>query len=148
MTIDLKHAEALMERMQALGIAELEVGRGTDRYRIVRQTATVTPLTVQARSEPGSAAASIHTPAKATATQTVTSSMHGVFYRAAGPDQPPFVEEGTSVHEGQTLYILEVMKTLSRIGSEFAGKIAAILVEDGQSVEPGTPLFTVESTDA
>jgi acetyl-CoA carboxylase biotin carboxyl carrier protein len=72
------------------------------------------------------------------------SPMVGTFYRAPSPGAPSFVEVGQSVTKGQTLCIIEAMKLLNEIESDVAGTIKAILVENGQPVEYGQPLFVIE----
>lgn len=74
----------------------------------------------------------------------VTSPMVGTFYRAASPEASPFVDIGTVVKSGQALCIIEAMKLMNEVESEFSGKIVSILVENGQPVEYGEPLFHVE----
>ena len=76
--------------------------------------------------------------------QIVTSPFVGTFYRTPAPEQPPFVELGTSVRKGQVLCIVEAMKLMNEIEAEVAGKIAEIFVESGQTVEFGQPLFRIE----
>jgi acetyl-CoA carboxylase biotin carboxyl carrier protein len=75
---------------------------------------------------------------------TVTSPMVGTAYRAAEPGAPPFIEIGSKVTAGQTLLIIEAMKTMNQIPSPRAGTVIAILVEDGQPVEYGEPLAVIE----
>ncbi|HFQ91649.1 MAG TPA: acetyl-CoA carboxylase biotin carboxyl carrier protein, partial [Chromatiales bacterium] len=75
---------------------------------------------------------------------TITSPMVGSFYRAPAPGAQPFVEVGQRVEVGDTLCIIEAMKMLNQIESDKAGVIAAILVENGQPVEYGEPLFIIE----
>ena len=70
--------------------------------------------------------------------------MVGTFYRAPSPGAPPFVEVGQAVSKGQTLCIIEAMKLLNEIESDAAGTVKAILVENGQPVEYGQPLFLIE----
>ena len=70
--------------------------------------------------------------------------MVGTFYRAPSPGAPPFVEIGQSVSKGQTLCIIEAMKLLNEIESDVSGTVKAILVENGQPVEYGQPLFLIE----
>lgn len=70
--------------------------------------------------------------------------MVGTFYRAPSPSSPPFVEVGQSVKEGDTLCIIEAMKLMNEIEAEKSGVIKAILVENGQPVEYGEPLFVIE----
>ena len=74
----------------------------------------------------------------------VKSPMVGTFYSKSAPDAKPYVEVGTSVKEGDTLCIIEAMKLMNEIESEFTGKIYKILVSDGTPVEYGTPLFEIE----
>jgi acetyl-CoA carboxylase biotin carboxyl carrier protein len=75
---------------------------------------------------------------------TVTSPMVGTAYRSGEPGAPPFVEIGSKVTAGQTLLIIEAMKTMNQIPSPRAGTVIAILVEDGQPVEYGEPLAVIE----
>ncbi|RMG03808.1 MAG: acetyl-CoA carboxylase biotin carboxyl carrier protein [Nitrospirae bacterium] len=75
---------------------------------------------------------------------TVTSPIVGTFYRAASPDADPFVEVGSRVHKGQVLCIIEAMKLMNEIESEVDGVVVRILVENGQPVEYGEPLFLIE----
>ncbi|MBC8022507.1 MAG: acetyl-CoA carboxylase biotin carboxyl carrier protein, partial [Burkholderiales bacterium] len=72
------------------------------------------------------------------------SPMVGTFYRQPSPGAPPFVEIGQAVTKGQTLCIFEAMKLLNEIESDTSGVVKAILVENGQPVEYGQPLFTIE----
>ena len=74
----------------------------------------------------------------------VTSPFVGTFYRTPGPDQPAFVEVGTSVRKGQVLCIIEAMKLMNEIESEVAGKVTEVLAQSGQPVEFGQPLFRIE----
>ena len=70
--------------------------------------------------------------------------MVGTFYGSPGPDAPPYVEEGQVVNKGQVLCIVEAMKLMNEIEAEFKGKIMSILVENGQPVEYGEPLFEID----
>jgi acetyl-CoA carboxylase biotin carboxyl carrier protein len=74
----------------------------------------------------------------------ITSPFVGTFYRNPSPDQPPFVEIGSTVKKGQTLCIVEAMKLMNEIESEVAGKVAEVLVENAQPVEFGQALFRIE----
>jgi acetyl-CoA carboxylase biotin carboxyl carrier protein len=76
---------------------------------------------------------------------TVISPMVGTAYRSPEPGAPPFIEVGTKVAAGQTLLIIEAMKTMNQIPAPRAGTVLAILVEDGQPVEYGEPLAVIES---
>ena len=70
--------------------------------------------------------------------------MVGTFYRAANPNSPPFVDVGSQVKEGDTLCIVEAMKLMNEIEADKSGTVKAILVENGQPVEYGMPLFVIE----
>ena len=74
----------------------------------------------------------------------VCSPMVGMFYRAPSPDAPPYVEEGDVVSSGQTVCIIEAMKIMNEIPSDIKGRVARILVENGNPVEYNTPLFLLE----
>lgn len=78
------------------------------------------------------------------ALHTVISPLVGTFYRSPSPDSPPFVEVGTRVEKGQVLCIIEAMKIMNEIESDVSGIIRKILVENGQPVEYGEPLFLIE----
>jgi len=83
-------------------------------------------------------------PAPEPAGHVLKSPMVGTFYRAPSPGAPAFVEIGQSVTKGQTLCIIEAMKLLNEIESDASGVVKAILVENGQPVEYGQPLFQIE----
>ncbi|GBD28795.1 Biotin carboxyl carrier protein of acetyl-CoA carboxylase [bacterium HR31] len=74
----------------------------------------------------------------------VTAPMVGTFYRAPGPDQPPFVQEGDRVEAGQTLCIIEAMKMFNEIPAEVSGRVVRVLAENGAPVEYGQPLFLID----
>lgn len=74
----------------------------------------------------------------------VTAPMVGTFYRAPGPDQPPFVQEGDRVEAGRTLCIIEAMKMFNEIPAEVSGRVVRVLAEDGAPVEYGQPLFLID----
>ncbi len=102
-------------------------------------TDQVAPAAEAAQSAP-STAGPLPTPTG----QAVASPSVGLFWRSAEPGATPFVEVGQAVEVGQTLCIVEVMKLMQHVDAEVAGTISAILVENGASVEFGTPLFTIE----
>ncbi|MBI5238399.1 MAG: acetyl-CoA carboxylase biotin carboxyl carrier protein [Deltaproteobacteria bacterium] len=74
----------------------------------------------------------------------VTSPMVGIFYRSSSPEADPFADVGSDVKSGQALCIIEAMKLMNEVESEFSGKVISILVENGQPVEYGEPLFHIE----
>jgi len=135
-------------------LTEIEVELGDLKVRVSRQPAAVHAIASAAPSphpigNPPPAAAAIHS---ATATpaspelsgHTVPSPMVGTAYGAASPGAKPFIEVGQEVREGQTLLIIEAMKTMNQIPSPRAGTVKAILFEDAQPVEYGEPLVIIE----
>ena len=128
-------------------LAELEVESAGTRIRVVREHAPAAPA---ARGEVAPAiAAPLAQPAADSAESTahlltVEAPMVGTFYRAPKPEAPPFVNEGDAVKEGQVLCIVEAMKLMNEIEARVAGRIVKVLVENGQPVEFGQPLFLMD----
>jgi acetyl-CoA carboxylase biotin carboxyl carrier protein len=153
--MDLRKLKKLIDLVQESGIGEIEITEGEEKVRISRQAAGQAPVIMAAGMQPmavgaplAAAPAAAPPPAPAAAPEptghTLKSPMVGTFYRAPSPGAPSFVEVGQSVTKGQTLCIIEAMKLLNEIESDVAGKVKAILVENGQPVEYGQPLFVIE----
>ncbi|MGD3894782.1 acetyl-CoA carboxylase biotin carboxyl carrier protein, partial [Xanthomonas citri pv. citri] len=142
--------KTLIDLVSESGISELEVTEGEGKVRIVKNAP---PVYVQPTagyapqvSAPAPSAALPTDGAAAPAApqgHVVTSPMVGTFYRAPSPGADPFVQAGDTVKEGQTICIIEAMKLLNEIESDKAGVIKEILVENGQAVEYGQPLFVI-----
>ncbi len=158
--MDLRKLKALIDLVERSGIAELEVTEGEERVRISRvaangaavmmhapmQPMTAMTLPAAAAAAPIMAAAEAPKAAEAPAApegHTVKSPMVGTFYRASTPGGKAFVEIGQAVTEGETLCIIEAMKLLNEIEADKSGTIKAVLVENGQPVEFGEPLFVI-----
>lgn len=77
----------------------------------------------------------------------ITAPMVGTFYRSPSPESPPFVEEGQLIHVGQTLCIIEAMKLMNELEAEIGGRIVRVLLQNGQPVEFGQPMFELERKD-
>jgi acetyl-CoA carboxylase biotin carboxyl carrier protein len=129
-------------------LTEIEVELGDLKVRVSRQAAAAVqayaapaPLAVAA---PAPAAAAAAPAAVDTSKNAVPSPMVGTAYLAPSPDAKPFIEVGSVVKEGQTLLIIEAMKTMNQIPSPRSGTVKAILIEDAQPVEYGMPLVVVE----
>jgi len=150
--MDLRKLKTLIDLVAESDIAELEVTEGESKVRIVKSSASpagqlvmmqpqaMQPLQAAAAPLPAATAA----PIDAVPTgHIVKSPMVGTFYRAASPGTPPFVEVGATVKEGDTLCIIEAMKLLNEIDADASGVIQQILVENGQPVEFGQPLFII-----
>ena len=149
--MDLRKLKKLIDLVQESGIGELEITEGEERVRISRN-GTAPPMVMATPAQmavaPGgpaqpAPAAPPEAPAAPTG-HTLKSPMVGTFYRSPSPGAPSFVEIGQSVAKGQTLCIIEAMKLLNEIESDAAGTVKAILVENGQPVEYGQPLFVIE----
>jgi acetyl-CoA carboxylase biotin carboxyl carrier protein len=131
-------------------LTEIEVEYGDLKVRVSRQSPlaqayVAPPSAVAAPSAPQQAAAAAGTPASADAARNaVPSPMVGTAYSAPAPGSSPFIEVGQTVREGETLLIIEAMKTMNQIPSPRAGTVSAILFEDGQPVEYGEPLVVIE----
>lgn len=129
-------------------LSEIEVEFGDLKVRVSRQPAAVhavaPPTYVAAAPQPAAAAAPTAAAPVDLAKNAVPSPMVGTAYLAPSPDAKPFVEVGQKVKEGQTLLIIEAMKTMNQIPSPRAGTVTAILIEDAQPVEYGMPLVVIE----
>ena len=151
--MDLRKLKTLIELVETSGIAELEIQEGEERVRITRALApagqTLMFQAPAAAQHPTAAPAAVATPVAAPAAATepeghvVKSPMVGTFYRAASPGAKSFVEVGDSVKEGDTLCIVEAMKLMNEIEADASGVVKAVLVENGQPVEFGQPLFVL-----
>jgi acetyl-CoA carboxylase biotin carboxyl carrier protein len=150
--MDLRKLKTLIELVESSGIAELEISEGEERVRITRTAAsaqqayaTAPQQTMIAPAAPISSAASAAEAATPTVAEghVVKSPMVGTFYRSASPGAKAFVDVGQTVNSGDTLCIIEAMKLLNEIESDKSGVITAILVENGQPVEFGQPLFVI-----
>jgi len=150
--MDLRKLKTLIELVEGSGIAELEISEGEERVRITRTVAAsqqlVAPVAqalvaaAPVTAAPVAAAAPAAEPA-APEGHIVKSPMVGTFYRAASPGAKAFVDVGQNVNSGDTLCIIEAMKLLNEIDADQGGVIKAILVENGQPVEFGQPLFVI-----
>ena len=144
--MDLRKLKKLIDLVQESGIAELEITEGEEKVKIVKGGAlSVTPGPAAPAPEPRPAAPAGSAPAPEAEAglegRVIKAPMVGTFYRSASPDAKPFVEVGQAVKEGETVCIIEAMKLMNEIESDAAGAIKAILVENGQPVEYGQPLF-------
>ena len=145
--MDLRKLKKLIDLVQESGIAELEITEGEEKVRIAsvvqnQQQPFYMSAPPIAAAAPVAAVTAIAAPA-AIDGHVIKSPMVGTFYRAANPGANVFAEIGQSVTAGDTLCIIEAMKLLNEIESEHSGVIKAILVENGQPVEYGEPLFII-----
>ena len=149
--MDLRKLKKLIDLVQESGIAELEITEGEEKVKIVKGgQVTVLPAATSAAPMPVAEAptgAAPPAPAAAEAPpapqegHVVKAPMVGTFYRSPSPDAKVFVEVGQAVKEGDTICIIEAMKLMNEIEADASGTVKAILVENGQPVEYGQPLF-------
>lgn len=144
--MDLRKLKTLIDLVSDSGIAELEITEGEGKVRIVKFSQTPQPVAyAPAAAAPVVGAVPIAVPevAPIAAGHQVKAPMVGTFYRSPNPSSPPFVELGQSVKEGEPLCIIEAMKLLNEIEADKSGVIKEILVENGEPVEYGQPLFVI-----
>ncbi len=150
--MDLRKLKSIIDLMKEGGVSEIELTEGEDRVRIVNSfdnrqgpsTANETVIAVNTAQENGqtnaekqNAAVPVEKP------ETINAPMVGTFYRAPSPGAKPFVSVGQTVRAGETVCIIEAMKLLNEIEAEFDGTIVKVLVENGDPVEFGQPLFEI-----
>jgi acetyl-CoA carboxylase biotin carboxyl carrier protein len=144
--MDLRKLKKLIDLVQESGIAELEITEGEEKVKIVKggvvsvSAAPVMAMPAAAAAAPA-AAAPAEAPGPSQEGHVVKAPMVGTFYRSPSPDAKVFVEVGQAVKEGDTICIIEAMKLMNEIEADASGVVKAILVENGQPVEYGQPLF-------
>ncbi|NOZ25292.1 MAG: acetyl-CoA carboxylase biotin carboxyl carrier protein [Nitrospirae bacterium] len=140
--MNLDEIKALIDLLRDTDISEIEIEREGVKVRLRREKLKPSVEVVEQRVEvPAEPAAEAEDTSHLV---TVTSPIVGTFYSAPSPDAEPFVEVGSRVKVGQVLCIIEAMKLMNEIESEVEGTVVRILVENGQSVEYGEPLFLIE----
>jgi len=153
--MDIRKVKKLIDLLEESGIAEIEIKEGEESVRISRMptggvatqlTSFVAPPAMQAPL-PAAAAPAAAAPAAAPPKRNeyvVSAPMVGTYYSAPSPGAKPFVEIGTEVKVGQVLCIIEAMKMMNQIECDKAGRITAVMVQNGDPVEFGQPLFVIE----
>ncbi len=154
MQIDIHKIAKLIEIVSKSDVSEINLKQGEEELKITREKAvaqSVQTVIAAPVAAPVQAAAAAPAPAAAPAVSAapdaaklMKSPMVGTFYRSASPTAAPFVEEGASVKEGDTLCIIEAMKMMNQIQADRSGVIKKILVENGSTVEFDQPLFEFE----
>ena len=156
---ELGRVELICQLMEKYGLGEFEYEKGGMKLRLrsnsmgsshshgtihhhAPTTSNFTPMHVPAENPAKSPKEESAPPSNH---KTIVSPFVGTFYRAASPNSEFYVKEGQSVKRGDTLCIVEAMKLMNQIESEFSGKVVSVLVENGQPVEFGEPLFTIET---
>jgi len=142
--MDIRKIKKLIEMLQDSDLTEIEVQEGEESVRIVRgsvkpfevKTTSVSPASVNVLSENNEVAAN-------ESGSPIKSPIVGTFYRKPAPDKPPFVEIGSHVNAGDVVCIVEAMKMMNEIKSEFTGKVSAINIDDGEPVEFDQSLIVI-----
>ena len=153
--MDLRKLKTLIDLVSESNVSELEITEAEGKVRIVKSlpvvaAAPVTYSMAPTASAPAAAPAAAAGDAVAVAApaaaegHTVTSPMVGTFYRASSPGAKPFVEVGDTIKEGETICIVEAMKILNEIEADKTGTVTRILVDNGEAVEYGQPLYIIE----
>lgn len=156
--MDLRKLKTLIDLVSESNISELEITEADGKVRIVKSDpaaaavaqpvyapAVAAPAVTAAAPAPAPAAAPVAAPAPAAETgHIVKSPMVGTFYRASSPNAKPFADVGQAVKEGEAICIIEAMKIMNEIEADKTGTITKVLVENGQPVEYGQPLFVIE----
>ena len=149
--MDLRKLKKLIDLVQESGISELEVTEGEEKVRIAKHYGTVAAAPQQYYAAPPPVAAGAPLASSVNLDdedelpegQIVKSPMVGTFYRSPSPGAEPLVKVGQTVKQGDVLCIIEAMKLLNEIESDASGVVKAILVENGEPVEFGEPLYVI-----
>ena len=152
--MDLRKLKKLIDLVQESGISELEVTEGEEKVHIAKHVAAPAgqqptyvmsaPMAApMAGAAPAASSVNLDDEDELPAGHVVKSPMVGTFYRAPSPGAEPFVQVGQTVKQGETLCIIEAMKLLNEIEADASGTIKAILLENGEPVEFGEPLFVI-----
>jgi acetyl-CoA carboxylase biotin carboxyl carrier protein len=145
--MDIRKVKKLIELLEESGIGEIEIHEGEESVRVSRGGSTTAVVT-----QPAAAAAAVPAPGGVAAEareepeaagHVVKAPMVGIFYQSPSPGKPSFVEPGQAVRKGDVLCIIEAMKLMNQIEADVSGVVARILVENGDPVEYGQPLFLI-----
>ena len=149
--MDLRKLKTLIDLVSDSNISELEITEAEGKVRIVKAGVAVAPAPMMMMAPaPAPAVAAGPAPAAAPAVEPepsghiVKSPMVGTFYRASSPGAKALVDIGQPIKAGESICIIEAMKIMNEIESDFSGTVTKVLVENGQAVEFGQPLFIVE----
>ena len=151
--MDIRKVKKLIELLEESGIAEIEIHEGEESVRINRGGSAPLPQTV-VNVPSVDASSSLKTQLSTNENsssddysdegEVITAPMVGIFYSSPSPDQPPFVNKGQNIKTGDVLCIIEAMKIMNQIEADIDGKLIRVLVENGDPVEYGQPLFVID----
>ena len=145
--MDLRKLKTLIDLVSESTVSELEITAAEGKVRIVKgpvgaPVAMAAPVAAPASFAPAAPDAAVEAPVPSG--HVVKSPMVGTFYTSSSPDSKPFVQVGSVVKEGETICIIEAMKILNEIEADKSGTVSRILVDNGQAVEYGQPMFLIE----
>ena len=143
--MDIRKIKKLIEMLQDSDLTEIEVKEGEESVRIARGNsrtikATPAPIIHSSTSSP----VEKNEVSLDKSGSIIKSPIVGTFYRKPSPDKPPFIEIGSNVNAGDVVCIVEAMKMMNEIKSEFTGKVSAINIEDGEPVEFDQSLIVID----
>ena len=144
--MDIRKIKKLIEMLQDSDLKEIEVSQGDESVRILRDNKSQTyvePLIQKQVVHEANVASEKVVQQEEVEGNQITSPIVGTFYRKPSPDKDPFIKVGDVVQEGDVLCIIEAMKMMNEIKSDFSGKVVSINVEDGQPVEYGQHIITI-----
>jgi acetyl-CoA carboxylase biotin carboxyl carrier protein len=141
--MEIDDLKELIDLLKETDITDLQLEKEGTKIRIKRER-MLSPMEIQVQKLGGLQEKIISATEEETRLITITSPIVGTFYRAPSPEAAPFIEIGSRVKKGQVLCIVEAMKLMNEIESESDGTIIKVLVENGQPVEYGEPLFLIE----
>ena len=147
--MDLSELKGIINLMQKSDLTELEIELQDLKLRLARPGSgqvSYEPIiqhTISKSESSNKEKEPVSSPSEELGVETFNSPMVGTFYRKPSPDDPPFVEIGKNIKTGDVLCIVEAMKVMNEIQSEFGGEVVEILVDDGESVEYSQPLFKI-----
>ena len=144
--MDIRKIKKLIEMLQDSDLKEIEVSQGDESVRILRDNKSQTyvePLIQKQVVHEANVASEKVVIQEEVECNQITSPIVGTFYRKPSPDKDPFIKVGDLVQEGDVLCIIEAMKMMNEIKSDFSGKVVSINVEDGQPVEYGQHIITI-----
>ena len=151
--MDLRKLKTLIDLVSESNISELEITEAEGKVRIVKASPAAAPVYGMAGGQmqpapmaagPAPSAAPVLEAPAAPEGKVIKSPMVGTFYRSANPGSKPFAEIGAAIKEGDPICIVEAMKIMNEIEADISGTVSKILVENGQAVEYGQPLFIIE----
>ncbi len=143
--MDIRKVKKLIEMLEQSGVSEIEIHEGEESVRISRQSSiapvqTVAQIPAAATEQAAADTGQVDSESEG---HVIKAPMVGIFYAGPSPDKPAFVERGQNVMKGDVLCIIEAMKIMNQIETDFSGVIGKIMVENGEPVEYGQPLFSI-----